>query len=238
MTFVDGDFVKIEYSAWRTADNALLSTTNEQLAKENGTYDEKAKYRPQLVVIGKHDVIKGVENAIRNMSPNEEKKIDIEPKDAFGERDPSLVKVVALSDFRKRDIEPYPGMHIDVDGTEAVVKSVNSGRVVIDENNELAGEKLTYSLKVVEKIDKDEDKIKAIAERLDLEPKAVKLDGATAHVELGDTSKNADYEARKSMLPSYIFAYMQNINKVEITDTYVREAQTQSSQQQKQQKQS
>ncbi len=220
----DGDFVKIDYSVWRVADNQLLETTNEQLAKENGIYSEGSKYAPVLVVIGKRDVVKGVDEALKKMSVNEEKEIVVEPKDAFGERDPSLVKVIALSEFRKRDIDPYPGMVISLDGVEAVVKSVNSGRVIVDENNPLAGESLKYKIKVTEKLDKDEDKIKAIAEKLGITPSSISIDPATktAKIEFNTQEKTAEYEAKKSSLPTYVFTYMDSIEKVEIKDTYTR----------------
>ncbi|MEM3781730.1 MAG: peptidylprolyl isomerase [Candidatus Micrarchaeaceae archaeon] len=222
MPFSDGDFIKVEYSAWRNADSKLLSTTNEKLARENGIYEEHAAYKPQLVVIGKHDTIKGVEEALRGMSVGEQKKIVVQPKDAFGERDPSLVRIIPLSDFRKRNIEPYPGMRLDIDGIESIVKSVNSGRVVVDENNELAGEALTYELKVVEKVDSEEEKVKAIAERLGIKAKAVSVSGGSARIETEESEKAEEHEARKGVLPSYVFKYMPNVSRVEILDVYKR----------------
>ncbi|MEM0074414.1 MAG: peptidylprolyl isomerase [Candidatus Micrarchaeaceae archaeon] len=233
MAFADGDFVKVDYSVWRNADNKLLSTTKEGFARENGIYEEQAKYAPQLVVIGKHDTIKGVEEALRSMSLGEEKKIVVEPKDAFGERDPKLVRIIPISDFKKRNIDPYQGMRLDIDGVEAIVKSVNSGRVVVDENNELAGERLTYEIKVVEKIDSDIDRIKAVAEKLGTKVSTASITNGTAHVELDEKEKNEEYEARKSVLPSYIFKYMPNINKVEILDIYERPAEQSKEKEQK-----
>jgi len=223
LAFSDGDFVKIEYSAWRAADNKLLSTTSETVARENGIYDSKNTYAPQLVVIGKDNTIKGVENAIRSMNLNEEKKVEIEPKDAFGERDPQLVKIVALSDFKKHDIDPYPGMRLDIDGREAIVRSVNSGRVVVDENNPLAGEKLIYDIKVVQKIDNDTEKIKALAEKHGVNAKNVSIANGKAVLELEEKEdRSAEYELDKAAIPSEVFRYMAGINTVQIIDTYTR----------------
>jgi len=223
LAFSDGDFVKIEYSAWRAADNKLLSTTSETVARENGIYDSKNTYAPQLVVIGKGDTIKGVENAIKSMNLNEEKKVEIEPKDAFGERDPQLVRIVALSDFKKQDIDPYPGMRLEIDGREAIVRSVNSGRVVVDENNPLAGEKLIYDIKVVQKIDNDTEKVKALAERLGVNAKNVSIANGKAVLELEEKEdRSAEYELDKATIPNEIFRHMANINTVQIIDTYTR----------------
>ena len=56
------------------------------------------------------------DGATVGMSVGEEKKTELEPKDAFGERNPELSRVMHLSDFRKRDMDPYPGMQVDIDG--------------------------------------------------------------------------------------------------------------------------
>ncbi len=42
MSFKDGDFLEVEYSAWRVADETLLSTSDEKRAKDAKMYDEKA----------------------------------------------------------------------------------------------------------------------------------------------------------------------------------------------------
>src|SRR5690242_17908272 len=99
MSFKDGDFVKIEYTAWRAADNHVVYTTDEKSAKENGVYYENNKYGPQLVVVGKSNIIKGLADELKKMEMNVQKKVEIEPINAFGERDSQLVRVMPNSDF-------------------------------------------------------------------------------------------------------------------------------------------
>src|SRR5271157_5833621 len=164
MSFKEGDFVRIEYTAKRTTDNSLVYTTIEKVAKDADVFNSETKYGPQLIVVGKNNAIKGVENAVKGMAVGETKKIEIEPKDAFGERDESLVNVMRLSDFRDREMDPQPGMQVNIDGTIATVKSVNSGRVVVDLNHPLAGEKLLYEIKVLDKVDSEADRVKAVAD--------------------------------------------------------------------------
>ena len=96
MAFNDGDFVRVDYSAWRVADNKLIYTTIKKVAEDSGDVDKEAKYTPQLIVVGKGNSIKGVESAVRGMSANETKKVELAAKDAFGEKDASLVKVMPL----------------------------------------------------------------------------------------------------------------------------------------------
>ncbi len=223
MPFIDGDFVKIDYSAWRVADNMLAHTTIRKVAEENGMLDKDASYAPQLVIIGKGSVIKGVDDAVRSMGVNESKTVEIEAKDAFSDRNPDLVRVLPLGDFRKRDIEPYPGMQLELDNMVAVVKSINSGRVVVDANHPLAGEKLKYEIKVVEKIDDDAGKAKALAEAFSLKPDAVSVSGGQMKVTFGDkVEKDSKFLVNKSNFVNSALRYMGKIEKVVVEEDYAR----------------
>lgn len=224
MVFNDGDFVKVEYNAWRMADNKLVYTTSKKMAEENKTLDENMRYEPQLIVIGKHSTIKGVENAIRSMSINETKKVELQPSDAFGEKSAELVKVLPLVDFKKRDIDPYPGMQLDIDGSIATIKSVNSGRVVVDANHPLAGERMLYEIKVVEKLEKDEDKLKAVAEMYSLAPNSVSITGTSARVAFGEkVKKDRDYLINKSDFLNSAMGFMDKLEKITVEEDYVRQ---------------
>jgi peptidylprolyl isomerase len=224
MSFNDSDFIKIEYSAWRKADNQLVYTTDQNKAKEGDIYNENTKYGPQLVVLGRSEIIKGLEQALRGMELNQAKRIDLEPAQAFGERDPNLVKVMSLSDFKSRDISPYPGMQLDLDGVTATVRSVTSGRVMVDANHPLAGESLTYEVKVVSKIDKDEDKIVALSDSYSLKPTSVRIENRIANIEFGsEIDKNSDYLVNKSSFVKALLKYMDGIEKVDVKEEYTRE---------------
>ena len=224
MSFKDGDFIRIEYSAWRVADNKLVYTTDEKKAKDNGVYFETSKYGPQLVVVGKSQIIKGLDAAIKGMSLNESKKVELSPEQAFGAREQDLVKVMSLSDFRSRNMDPYPGMQVDLDGVIATVKSVNSGRVLVDANHPLAGEKLTYEVKVIAKIDKEEEKVSALAESYSLKPVSVKIEGKSVNLEFdGKTEKNSDYFINKTTFVDALLRYMDNLEKVYVKEEYTRE---------------
>ncbi len=223
MSFNDGDFVKIEYSAWRLADGKMIYTTSRKLAEENDIYDKERLYVPQLVIIGKGSVIKGVENAVRTMGANETRSVELEPRDAFGDKNPDLVKVMPLSDFKKRDLSPYPGMQLDIDNMVAVVKSVNSGRVVVDANHPLAGEKLKYEIRLVAKLDKDDEKARALAEAFTLAPDSVAISGGQMNVKFGDkVVKNSRFMVNKSDFVNATLQYMPHIERVVVEEDYVK----------------
>lgn len=223
MSFGEGDFIRIDYTARHASDNTLVYTTIEKVAKDGNIYSKESKYVPQLVVIGKGTVVKGVDKELRSMNVNDSKKIEVEPADGFGERKEDLVSVMHLADFRKRDMDPQPGMQVDIDGVIATVKSVNSGRVVVDANHPLAGEKLLYEVKVVEKIDGENKKAEALAELYNLKPDSIEHSGKTLKVTFGESiEKNADYLLNKSAFVQAIFAYMPDVEKVNASEEYAR----------------
>ena len=223
MGFNDGDFVKVEYTARRASDNSLVYTTVEKVAKDEKIYSEETRYGPQLIVLGKQSALKGVEDAVKGMSVGEEKKVEISPSDAFGERDEQMVNVMRVSDFREKDINPYPGMQVNLDGAIATVKSVNSGRVVVDLNHPLAGEKLLYQIKVVEKLDSDADKVKALAEFYSLKPDSVLVEAGTAKVSFGEkVEKNETYLVNKAAFAQAALRYMDKLKKITFQEEYAR----------------
>ena len=160
-----GDFVKVDFVATRKSDGKIVDTTIESVAKEAGIYSKDYSFRPMLVILGRNEVIEGLEDEILQMKVGEEKEFDVTPEKAFGERDPSKLVTIPQTTFKAQKIEPEEGKVIEVDGNKGVIKSVNSGRVVVDFNHPLAGETIHYKLKIVEVLKTDEEKIKALLER-------------------------------------------------------------------------
>lgn len=225
MVFTDGDFVKIDYSAWRVADNKLIYTTIKRVAEDNKQFDKDVRYSPQLLVLGKGTAIKGVEDAVKTMSVNETKKVELKPADAFGDKNSELVKVMSLADFKKRDIDPYPGMQLDIDGAVATIKSVSSGRVVVDANHPLAGEKLLYEIKVLEKVDKEDERVKALADFYGLQADSVNVSGGNVKVAFGEkVEKDGKFVVNKGDFINAVLRYLDSVKKVTVEEEYVRKS--------------
>jgi len=223
MAFKDGDFVEIEYNAWNAVDNSLIISTDEKKAKEAGIYDEKARYGPVLIILGSRSTINGLDRELHNMNVGESKKFTFKPEEAFGERDESLVKVMPLSEFRRRDINPYVGMSVDIDNIPAVVKSVNSGRVVVDANHPYAGRELIYEVKVVKQLSSDSDKIMSLARAYNIEPSNIDAQESSIRISFGkDVSKDANYFVNKASLVAAIFNYFKSVTSVNVNEEYVR----------------
>ncbi len=223
MTFKDGDFLEIEYSAWAAADGRLISTTDEKSAKAAGIHNEKAHYGPVLVIIGSNSVIRGLDRELRAMSAGGSRKMTFKPEDAFGDRQQDLVRIMPLSEFRKRDMEPYLGMQVDIDNTTATVKSITSGRVTVDMNHPYAGQEITYEVKVIKALDSENDRLAALGRTYGVEPSSSETKGDSMSVRYANkVRKNADYFIGKANMIASVFTYFKGIERVEVTEEYLR----------------
>ncbi len=164
MVLAKGDFIRINYVGRVKESGAVFDTTLEDVAKEHNIYDEKVQFKASPIIVGAKHVIPGLDEALVGMEVGEKKTIEIPHEKGYGPRDPKLVKVVPLKDFRKQGMRPAPGMRIEADGRVGRVQSVSGGRVRVDFNYELAGKALEYEVSIKEKINKLEEKIRLLLE--------------------------------------------------------------------------
>ncbi len=159
----DGAFVEIDYLA-RIKDGRYFDVTDEARAKEHDLYDQERAYSPVKIVVGAGQVLPGLDEALLDMSVGEAKDLEIPVDKGFGKRNPKLVTTVPMREFSKQGISPRPGMSLEIGDQVAHVKSVSSGRVIVDFNHALAGRTLEYNLTVVSEIEDPADKIRALFE--------------------------------------------------------------------------
>ncbi|MCD6479101.1 MAG: peptidylprolyl isomerase [Candidatus Diapherotrites archaeon] len=163
MAFQEGDIVRVDYTVKR--DGEVFETTREEVAVKEGIFDEKRKYAPAIAIIGEQNFFEKVDNELRGMDVGQKRVVKLEPKDAFGERKPELIRMVALKEFKRRNIVPFPGLVVDLNGLQGRVQSVSGGRVRVDFNHPLAGKDIEFELEVVERIEGKERKAQALIER-------------------------------------------------------------------------
>ncbi|MFH1234443.1 MAG: hypothetical protein V1493_02420, partial [Candidatus Diapherotrites archaeon] len=126
---------------------------------------EKRKYRPAIAIAGEKDFFEKIEEVIRNAEPGKKISIELEPKDAFGERNAEFLKMVPLNEFRDQKIMPFPGMPVEINNMQGRVQTVSGGRVRVDFNHPLAGKKVKYDLELKEIIKEKNERIKAFIEK-------------------------------------------------------------------------
>ena len=159
----DGAFVEIDYLA-KVKDGRYFDVTDEARAKEYDLYQDDRSYGPVKIVVGAGQVLPGLDEALLDMSVGEVKDLVIPAEKGFGKRNPKLVTTVPMREFAKQGIAPRPGMSLEIGDQVAHVKSVSSGRVIVDFNHALAGRSLEYNLTVVSEITDPAEKIRALFE--------------------------------------------------------------------------
>lgn len=160
-----GDFVLVEMTGRAEETEEIFDTTDEETAKNAGIYAEDRVYGPKMVVVGEGWILKGLDDRLGGLKLGETANVDIPPKEAFGERNPENIKMVPFRVLRSKGINPVLGTQVEVDGRSAMVRSIGAGRVQLDYNHPLAGREIVYQVKVTERYETDEEKIRALIGR-------------------------------------------------------------------------
>jgi FKBP-type peptidyl-prolyl cis-trans isomerase 2 len=219
-----GDFVRIDYVGRVKDTREVFDLTIEDVAKKEKVFDPNMKYKAVPVIIGESFVIRGLDDELLKMGVGEKKNISLEPKEAFGERDPKMIKIIPKSAFRQQKFEPAPGMFINMSGFRGRIQSCDSGRVRVDFNNPLAGKALEYEVEIKEKITEPVSQIKAIFEFLGLSDISVKLSSETAEVEVSKALPPQIKEQISGLITKYVSNGSQKIEKVKFSEVYEKPA--------------
>jgi len=165
MPFKKGDFLLIDYVARVSETGEVFDTTIEEVARKEGIYREGTLYEPMLVVIGEGWILKALDEKLIDLELGKKATIEIPPEKAFGERDPNKIRLYPLRKLRAQGITPQVGMQVQVDGQLATVRTVGSGRVLLDFNPPLAGKTLIYEVTVQKKLSTAREKILSLIHR-------------------------------------------------------------------------
>lgn len=149
-TLNKGAIVRINYTAASVEDGKVYDTTNADIAKEAGIFNEKYSYAAMPYMIGSGRFFKALDEAIASADVGKETVVEIKCQDALGERDPKLVQTYPIKEFYKQEIAPVPGLQVKLGDKTGTVLTVGAGRVKVDFNNFLAGKDLKYTFTVEE----------------------------------------------------------------------------------------
>ena len=164
MAIDNGNFVRVNFTGKVKGTDDVFDTTYEEIAQEAGIFEDKRTYKPIPIVVGGNHLLPPIEQAIVGLEEGDKKTVEVDSKDAFGPRNPSLVQFVPMKEFKKQGMTPIQGMKIQYEGNTGKILTVNGGRVRVDFNHELAGKDLIYDVEVTEIIEDDDDKIKSMIE--------------------------------------------------------------------------
>ena len=123
------------------------------LKNENGeVVDTNVGEAPLEFISGKEQIIPGFEKAVTEMSVGEEKEVKITPNEAYGEYREDLVQVLPREQFEGIELEKgitLYGQGPDGQTIAVIVKDFNDKDVAIDYNHPLAGQELTFNIKLL-----------------------------------------------------------------------------------------
>ncbi len=157
-----GDIAIINYTARDKTNGQIFDSTIKEKAEEAGIYNEKINYEPINIIIGNKELLESLEKEIIKMKEGEEKKIELKPEQAFGERKAELIKVLPMKEFIAREIRPVPGLIVELNNMRGKIQSVSGGRIRVDFNHELAGKEIEYSVKLKKVLTEKKEKLQAL----------------------------------------------------------------------------
>lgn len=193
------DFVEIEYTGRIKEDGTIFDTTQEKIAKENNVYDKNNDYSPVIICVGENNILKSLEEQMIGKETGKEYTFDISSENAFGKKDAKLIQLIPTSKFRQQNIQPIPGLQLNIDGVFGVVKTASGGRCLVDFNHPLAGKDLIYDVKINGVIYDDKDKLKSLLKmHLHIKDAEIEINDNNVNIKLkNDVPKQAQEEFKK-----------------------------------------
>jgi FKBP-type peptidyl-prolyl cis-trans isomerase 2 len=179
------DFVEIEYTGWTKQDNIIFDTTDEKTAKAEGIHNPQVRYGPVVICLSQGQTIKGIEKQLEGKDLGKEYNFEIQPEDAFGKKDAKLIQLISTAKFKKADINPIPGMQVNIDDQMGIIKTVSGGRTLVDFNHPLSGKEVVYKVKTIKLIDDLTKKISIlVGAMLQIEEPEIEINDNKAEVKL------------------------------------------------------
>lgn len=138
MAIVDNQIVSIEYEVKETQTNNLV--------------DSNIGQKPLTFMMGRNQIITGLENSIKNMDLGTKSDVLVKAADAYGEYDNEAVQKLPREQFA--GIELAEGMALYGQGengetVQVTVKSFDEETCSIDFNHPLAGKDLMFTVNVM-----------------------------------------------------------------------------------------
>ena len=192
----------------------LLASYSGRIAGSPDAFEEA---KNKLIILNSGQMIPRLESALSQMKEGQEIEIPLAPREAFGERDPSLIRIVPESVFMGQNIRPVPGQVLTLNDAYAKIKTVSSGRVMADFNHPLSGECLTYSLKLEKILSQKKEKIEALARDMGMDAEATE-DGEKISLKVKNAPKVKSYKEAKQVLEAVMKGFFPEIKTIEFSE--------------------
>jgi FKBP-type peptidyl-prolyl cis-trans isomerases 2 len=137
----------------KVENNMYVSVHYKGTLNNGEVFDSSEGRMPLEVLMGSGQLIKGFENSLMGMALKEKKTFTLAPEDAYGLREEKLLHNFPLSEVPP-GANPEVGQLIGLqtpDGRQvpAHIIKIDNENIVLDLNHPLAGQALTFDIKVV-----------------------------------------------------------------------------------------
>ena len=170
MGFREKDFIEIEFTGKTIEDGEIFdSNIKEDLEKIYQGHNHPTETKPFIFSLGQGMFMKGIDDFLIGKDMGEH-EVSLKPEEAFGKRDPKLIRMVPMKFFKENKLNPIQGTIFNFDGRAGKIITVSGGRVLVDFNNQLAGKDVVYKIKVLRKIDDTNEKVSSFIDFLFKKP--------------------------------------------------------------------
>ncbi|MFH1649508.1 MAG: FKBP-type peptidyl-prolyl cis-trans isomerase [Candidatus Woesearchaeota archaeon] len=183
MAIKENDFVELDYEGY-LEDGSLFDTTKAEVAKKHDAFEEKGHYHATIICVGQNHVVPGLDDALVGKEPGHF-ELTIPPEHAFGKKNAKLLKLLPLKIFKDQEIQPFPGLEVDVDGERGIIKTVSGGRTIVDFNHPLSSHSLTYKVDVKRIVVDKKEQVEAVLHIIGIPYKNVEVTEKKATITTG-----------------------------------------------------
>lgn len=150
------DFVELKYTGYSNG-QVFDSNIEDDLRKLN----PKEKPQKTIIIVGQGMLVSGLDRALEGKEIGKSYEVELQPKEAFGERNRDMVRTVPLKVFTEKNMNPRIGMVFAIDNMIAKVLAISGARVTTDFNNPLAGKPVKYTFTIVRKVEDEKERVEA-----------------------------------------------------------------------------
>lgn len=111
------------------------------------TLDQSEANEPLAFMTGVGQIIPGLESVLVTMVKGDKRRVEVEAKDAYGERDIGRIMSVNRKQLPEGDVKIGDMFH-GPNGEVVTVTAVSLDSVTLDANHPLAGQKLIFDIEI------------------------------------------------------------------------------------------
>lgn len=192
MIIKKGDFIELDYTGKVSNEDIIYDTTIQSVAEDAGllhkhepgsNHDHSDQYSPITICVGERHLLPGLDAQIQGKGLGKH-NFKLAPENAFGKKNPKLLQIIPMSQFKKQNIQPFVGLELNIDGKLGTIRSVSGGRTIVDFNHPLSGKEVEYDVDIKQIITDTKKQIEAIFKIIGVKPKSVVVKDKKSTVEL------------------------------------------------------